>query len=170
MRRGLTALAAVAGVAGAGAVAAENVTASTVSKTTGTRTITATAITRTFSFIGAPNSKTVTIVNIDSLTINARCDGRGSPIVFGFTSASAADLFGRIFDGLGRIHIVRNSAFTKRSKGIALYPSGGDYDTTGTLLFETSTGQVVKVDYALDNSTTLNHQRVCTVYGSYIAS
>jgi len=165
-RRGLAALIAVASLAGAGVSAART----TVSRTSNTKTITATAVTRTFSFVGAPNSKTVTIVNIDSLTINARCDGAGSPIVFAFTSAPAADLFGRIFDGLGRIHIVRQSAFTKRSKGVALYPSGGDYDTTATLAFETSTGAVVKLDYALDNSTTLNHQRLCTAYGSYIAS
>ena len=128
------------------------------------------AVTRTFSFIGKPNSKAMTVVNIDGLLINARCNGNGSPIIFAFSSANNADLFGRIFDGQGRIHIVKNSAFTKTSKGVALYPSSGDYDSTGTVLFEQSNGKVVTVNYAFDNATTLNKTNVCTVYGSYIAT
>ena len=64
------------------------------------------ASSKTFSFIGKPNSSTTTLVNVDSLLINARCDATGKPVIFAFTSASSADLFGRIFDGLGRLHIV----------------------------------------------------------------
>ncbi len=128
------------------------------------------AVTRTFSFIAKPNSKTVTVVNIDSFLMNARCDAKGSPVVFGFSSADKADLFGRLFDGLGRIHIIKNSTFTSKSKGISLSPSSGDFDSTGTLLYETSTGKVVTVNYALDNATTLNRTNVCTVYGSFIAT
>ena len=37
-------------------------------------------------------------------------------------------------------------------------------------MFESSTGQVVTVDYAFDNATTLDHANVCTAYGSVIAS
>ena len=128
------------------------------------------AVTRTFSLIDRPGSSTATIVNIDSLLINARCDSRGNPVIFAFTSADRADLFGRIFDGLGRLHIVKNSSFTKTSRGVGLTPSSGDFDSTGSVLFETSTGKVVTVSYALDNSTTLARQNVCTVYGSFIAS
>ncbi len=128
------------------------------------------AVTRTFSFIARPNSKTSTLLNINSLLINARCDAKGSPVVFAFSSASSADLFGRLFDGLGRIHIIKNSAFTGKSKGVSLSPSSGDFDSTGTVLFETSSGRVVTVSYALDNATTLNRTNVCTVYGSYIAT
>lgn len=128
------------------------------------------AVTRTFSFIGKPNSTAMTVVDIDGLLINARCSGNGSPIIFAFSSASNADLFGRIFDGQGRIHIVKNSAFTKTSKGVALYPSSGDYDSTATVLFEQANGKVVTVNYAFDNATTLNRTNVCTVYGSYIAT
>jgi Flp pilus assembly pilin Flp len=130
----------------------------------------ASAVTRTFSFIGQKNSKTTTLVNIDSLLINARCSANGSPVIFGFSSATNADLFGRIFDGLGRIHIIRASTFTNKNKGVALSPSSGDYDSTGTVLFETSNGKVVTVNYAFDNSTTLNKMNVCTVYGSFIAT
>ena len=82
--------------------------------------VTAGAVSKTFSFIGKPNSSTTTLVNVDSLLINARCDATGKPVIFAFTSASSADLFGRIFDGLGRLHIVKNSAFTKTSKGVQL--------------------------------------------------
>jgi len=128
------------------------------------------AVARTFSFIGKPNSTAMTVVNIDGLLINARCSGNGSPIIFAFSSANNADLFGRIFDGQGRIHIVKNSAFTKTSKGVALYPSSGDYDSTATVLFEQANGKVVTVNYAFDNATTLNRTNVCTVYGSYIAT
>jgi hypothetical protein len=127
--------------------------------------------TRTFSFIDKANSKTTTLVNVDSLLINARCDSSGSPVIFAFTSASTADLFGRMFDGFGRGHIIKNSAFTKQSKGVSLSPSvSGDYNSSGTVMFESSNGAVVTVNYAFDNSTTLGKMNVCTVYGSVIAT
>ena len=130
----------------------------------------ASAVTTTFSFIGKANSKTQTVVSINSLVINARCGAKGSPVVFAFSSASNADLFGRLFDGLGRIHIIKNSSFTSKSKGVSLTPSSGDFDTTGTVLFETSTGKVVTINFALDNSSTLNKLNVCTVFGSLVAT
>ena len=131
----------------------------------------ANAVTKTFSFTGKSKSKTTTIVNIDSLLINARCDSAGNPVIFAFSSSNNADLFGRMFDGLGRLHIIKNSAFTKKSNGVSLSPSAtGDFDSSGTVMFGTSDGKVVTVDYAFDNSTTLNHLSVCTVYGSVIAT
>jgi hypothetical protein len=132
--------------------------------------ITSNPVTKTFSFIGKPGSKATTIVNIDSLIINARCSTSGSPVIFAFSSAQKADLFGRFFDGLGRLHIVKNSSFVKGTSGVALYPSSNDFDASGTVLFEVSDGTVVTVNYAFDNSTTLAKQNVCTVYGSYVAS
>jgi hypothetical protein len=132
--------------------------------------ITSNPVTKTFSFIGKPGSKASTIVNIDSLIINARCSTSGSPVIFAFSSAQKADLFGRFFDGLGRLHIVKNSSFVKGTSGVALYPSSNDFDASGTVLFEVSDGTVVTVNYAFDNSTTLAKQNVCTVYGSYVAS
>lgn len=128
------------------------------------------AVTKTFSFIGSPGSKTSTLLNIDSLLLNARCNTAGSPVVFAFTSAPAADLFARVFDGLGRLHLIKNTAFTKTSKGVQLSPSSGDFDASGQAIFETSRGQVVSVNIAMDNSTTLNHQRLCTVFGTLTAS
>jgi hypothetical protein len=129
-------------------------------------------VTKTFSFIGKPGSRTSTVVNIDSLLINARCSSNGSPVIFAFSSATSADLFGRIFDGLGRLHIIKNSSFTKKDvpKGLSLSTSSGDFDSTGTVLFEMSDGKVVTINYAFDNSTTLSKTNVCTVYGSLIAS
>jgi len=132
--------------------------------------ITSNPVAKTFSFVGKPNSKTTTIVNVDSLLMNARCDPRGNPVIFAFSSAQSADLFGRIFDGLGRLHIVKSSSFVKGTKGVALSTSSGDFDATGTMLYEISDGTVVTVNYAFDNSTTLGKQNVCTVYGSYVAS
>jgi hypothetical protein len=133
--------------------------------------ITSNPVTKTFSFIGKPGSKTSTvIVNIDSLLINARCSTNGSPVIFAFSSAQKADLFGRIFDGLGRLHIVKNSSFVKGTSGVLLSTNSGDFDATGTVLFEVSDGTVVTVNYAFDNSTTLAKQNLCTVYGSYTAS
>jgi hypothetical protein len=127
--------------------------------------------TKTFSFIGKPGSTTVNVVNVDSLKINARCATNGSPVIFAFTTASNADIFGRMFDGFGRGHIIRNSAFTKSSKGVSLAPSvSGDYNSSGTVMFETSGGKVVTVNYAFDNATTLAKLNVCTVYGSVIAT
>ena len=127
-------------------------------------------VTRTFSFIGVPSSKTVTVVNIDSLTINARCNAQGAPVIFAFSGSNNADLFGRYFDGLGRLHIVRNSSFDKGTRGVQLSATAGDFDATGTILYEAFNGRVVTVQYAFDNATTLGKRRVCTVYGSYVAS
>ncbi|MGO9906473.1 MAG: hypothetical protein ACLP4R_16660 [Solirubrobacteraceae bacterium] len=137
---------------------------------TASASVTPNAVTRTFSYIAKPNSKTTTLINIDSLLVNARCDSSGRPVIFAFSSASSADIFGRIFDGNGRVHILKNSSFTSQTKGIQLSTSSGDYDATGTVLFETSTGKVVTVNLAFDNSTTLAKQNVCTVYGSMIAT
>jgi hypothetical protein len=132
--------------------------------------ITSNPVTKTFSFIGKPGSKALNVVNVDSLLINARCSTSGSPVIFAFSSAQKADLFGRFFDGLGRLHLVKNSSFVEGTNGVALSTSSGDFDATGTVLFEVSDGTVVTVNYAFDNSTTLAKQNVCTVYGSYIAT
>ena len=128
-------------------------------------------VTRTFSFIAKPSSKTKVLFNVDSLLVNARCDSRGNPVIFAFTSAGAADIFGRMFDGLGRTHIIKNSAFTKKSKGVSLSPNiPGDFNSSGTVMFERSNGQTVTLNYGFDNSTTLAKKSVCTVYGSIIAT
>lgn len=172
--RNLSALAAVALAAGAVTAATAAATpdsASTVRTAHATAVGTSSPVSRTFSFIGKPNSKTTTLFNLDSLLINARCDARGNPVIFAFTSAGNADIFGRMFDGLGRQHTIKNSAFTSKSSGVSLSPAiPGDFNSSGTVMFESSTGQVVTVNYAFDNATTLAHLNVCTVYGSVIAS
>ncbi len=170
--RGLAALAVsvVALVLAAAGTSGATTTRAHVTTTARGTVSVSTAVTRTFSFIGKPNSRTMTVLDINGLLINARCSGNGSPIIFAFSRATNADLFGRIFDGAGRIHIVKNSAFIKSGRGVALYPSSGDFDGTGTVLFEQSNGKVVTVNYSFDNATTLNKTNVCTVYGSYIAT
>jgi hypothetical protein len=128
------------------------------------------AVTKTFSYIAKPSSKTLTLVNIDSLLINGRCDASGRPVVFAFSSAPRADIFAHIFDGYGRVHIVKNTSFTNKTKGTQLSPSSGDFDASGSVLFETTTGSVVTVNIAFDNSTTLVGQKLCTIFGSVIAT
>jgi hypothetical protein len=127
------------------------------------------AVTKTFSFIGPRNSKTATVVNINGLTINARCNSNGEPVIFAFSGASQADILGRVFDGQGRLHTIHNTSFTK-GVSVQLSTSSGDYDASGSVLFETSAGKVVTVTYAFDNATTLGKQNVCTAYGSFVAS
>ncbi len=133
-------------------------------------TTTAGAVTRTFSYIAGPGAKTATVINIDSLLVNARCSTSGSPVIFAFTSSTDADIFGQIFDGAGRLHKIHQSAFTKSGKGVQLSVSSNDFDANGTLGFENLSRQVVTIDLTFDNSTTLNHHRYCTVYGSYSAT
>ena len=72
---------------------------------------TAGTVTRTFSFIGPPGSKTAYIVNIDGLAINARCGTAGQPVIYAFSSVAKADVLGRIFDGL----VACTSSTTRRS-------------------------------------------------------
>jgi hypothetical protein len=143
--------------------------ASPVGAAPGVKTVT-NAIPRTFSFIGKPGGRTVGIVNINGFQMNARCDSRGNPVIFGFSLAAKADLLGRIFDGLGRLHSVHNTSFVKGTSGVFLSTTSGDFDASGSVLFEDSNGNVVSVNYAFDNATTLAKQNVCTVYGSLIAS
>lgn len=130
---------------------------------------TAGPVTRTFSFIGAPGSKTANIVSIDGLTINARCGTAGQPVIFAFSSVAKSDILGHVFDGLGRVHIVHNTSFGPKVS-VALSTTSGDFDASGNVLFETPTGKVVTVNYGFDNATTLGKQKVCTVFGSAIAS
>ena len=127
--------------------------------------------TKTFSFIGPPNgSKGITIVNVDGFLMNARCNASGAPVIFGFSSASQGDLEAHMVDGLGNLHTVHNTSFSKGTKGVQLSTNSNDFDSTGIALFETGGGKVVSVTYAYDNATTLNKRNVCTVYGSYVAS
>jgi hypothetical protein len=73
-------------------------------------------ITKTFSFIGKPGAGPVNVINkVDTLTVSARCNAQGFPVIFAFTSSKRADIFGRMFDGFGRGHIIKNSAFTDTS-------------------------------------------------------
>lgn len=125
------------------------------------------AVTKAFSFIAKPNSKTSTLFNVNGFLMNARCDSHGLPIVFAFGSG---DLFGHFFDGAGRSHLVHNTVFSTGKKGVLVSSTSSDFDGSGVLLFETSNGKVVTVNYAFDNSTTLNKQNLCTVFGSYVAS
>ena len=126
-------------------------------------------VTRTFSFIGAPGSKTANIVSINGLTINARCGSAGQPVIFAFSGVAKSDILGRIFDGLGRVHIIHNTSFGP-NVSVALSTTSGDFDASGSVLFETPAGKVVTVSYGFDNATTLGKQNVCTVFGSAIAS
>jgi hypothetical protein len=130
---------------------------------------TAGPVTRTFSFIGPSGSKTANVVSIDGLTINARCGTGGQPVIFGFSSVAGSDILGRIFDGLGRAHIIHNTSFGP-GVSVALSTSSGDFDASGSVLFETPTGKVVTVAYGFDNAPTLGKQKLCTVFGSAIAS
>jgi hypothetical protein len=126
-------------------------------------------VTKTFSFIAKPGSKTVNVVVVDGLTINARCGTGGQPLIFAFSNVPKADILGRVFDGLGRLHTIHNTSFTNKVS-VELSTSSGDFDASGNVLFETSAGKVVTVDYAFDNATTLGKMNVCTVYGSFVAS
>jgi hypothetical protein len=139
-------------------------------------TVTPNAVTKTFSFVGTASSPTTTLINnIDSFTINARCNSRGEPVIFAFSAASNGDIFGHLFDGLGRLHLIHNSSFTNATKGVSLSTSSGDFDASGSVMFEATNAQgsnpkVVTVNYGFDNSTTLQKLNRCTVFGSLVAS
>jgi hypothetical protein len=129
--------------------------------------------TKTFSLIAKSGQNAKVVVNVDGLTINARCgtgSNAGNPVVFAFSNVPAADLLGHMFDGAGRTHIIHDTQFNKGTKGVRISPTSSDFDGSGLVAFETSKGAVVTVAYAFDNATTLNKQNVCTVYGSYVAS
>jgi hypothetical protein len=156
-------------------VAAETASASTDHATVKTKVHRAVVkgsagpVTRTFSFIAPPGSKTANIVSIDGLTINARCGSAGQPVIFAFSGVAKADILGRIFDGLGRVHVIHNTSFGP-GVSVALSTTSGDFDASGSVLFETPAGKVVTVSYGFDNATTLGKQNLCTVFGSAIAS
>ncbi|MFZ0043581.1 MAG: hypothetical protein WAK93_19895 [Solirubrobacteraceae bacterium] len=128
-------------------------------------------VTKTFSFIASPGQPKTgrVILNADGLVINARCNAGGGPVIYAFSNADA-DLFGRVFNGFGRLSSIKQSAFIKGNKGVLLSVNNGDFDASGTVLYETFAGKVVTVNYAFDNATTLNKRKVCTVYGSAVAT
>jgi hypothetical protein len=151
------ALALIVSIAGLGAAGAGSASA-------------ASAVVRTFSFIGKPSSGGgKVIVNIDGLVLNARCNSSGEPVIFAFSNTDA-DLFGRAFDGYGRLSSIKQSAFVKGNPGVLLSVHSGDFDASGNVVYETVAGKVVSVNYAFDNSTTLARRNLCTVYGSFIAT
>ena len=126
-------------------------------------------LTKAFNFTSTTNNKTTTLFNADGLTVNARCDVNNAPVIFAFTSAFNADLFGHVIDGNGRVHVIANDTFSKFGKGVSLAPNiTGDRDASGVLDYETFAGKVVTVNYGFDNSPTLGNKKVCTVYGTYV--
>ncbi len=166
MRRMLGSRGMVASIAAFGAVVvvAAGPAAASVSKN---------PTTKTFSVIAKNGQKAKVAVNVDGLTINARCgtgSATGTPVVFAFSSVPAGDLLGHMFDGAGRTHIIHNTQFNKGTNGVRLTPTSSDFDGSGVVAFESSKGVVVTVTYAFDNATTLNRQNVCTFYGSYVAT
>lgn len=160
-RRTAAAAALAAGVLGAGAA--------TTSAATNVG-VTSNAVTKAFSFFASPGGKAKTLFNINGFSANARCSSAGSPIVFAFSSGNGGDLLGHVIDGAGRVHVIHNTSFYKKSKGQGIYPSSSDFDASGVVAYEDINSRVVTVTYALDNATTLNGRRVCTVYGTYTAS
>lgn len=171
-KRGIVLLtASVVAVAAAAGTASASSDHATVKTTVHPAIVKSTAapVTRTFSFIGPRGSKTTTIVSIDGLTINARCGTAGQPVIFAFSGVAKSDILGRIFDGLGRLHVIHNTSFDPKVS-VSLSTTSGDFDASGSVLYETPTGKVVTVNYGFDNATTLGKQDVCTVFGSAIAS
>ena len=129
--------------------------------------------TKTFSVIAKNGQNAKVAVNVDGLTINARCgtgSNAGNPVAFAFSSVPAGDLLGHMFDGAGRTHIIHNTQFNKGTRGVLITSSVSDFDGSGVVAFESSKGAVVTVTYAFDDATTLNKQNVCTFYGSYVAT
>ena len=166
MRRMLRSRAMVASIAAFGAVAA-------VAAGPESASVTKNPSTKTFSVIAKNGQKAKVAVNVDGLTINARCgtgSAAGTPVVFAFSGVPAGDLLGHMFDGAGRTHIIHNTQFNKGTNGVRLTPTSSDFDGSGVVAFESSKGVVVTVTYAFDNATTLNKQNVCTFYGSYVAT
>ena len=128
-------------------------------------------VTRTFSFSASPGQPKTgkVLLNTNGLLINARCNAAGEPVIYAFSNTDA-DLFGRVFDGYGRLTSIKQSAFVKGNKGVLLSVNNGDFDASGEVLYETFTSKVVTVQYAFDNATTLNKRKLCTVYGSAVSS
>jgi hypothetical protein len=124
-----------------------------------------------FAFQWARNSPSKQLFNVDGLSVNARCDSQGGPVIFAFTSLSHADLLGHMLDGSGRTHIIANDSFTKNSRGVSLAPNtSGDRDAAGTVIYGTSDGRALTVNYAFDNSRTMAGLNVCVVYGTLVGT
>ena len=76
-----------------------------------------------------------------------------------------------MIDGSGRTHIIATDSFTNGGKGARLAPNtSGDRDAAGTLVYGTSDGRALTVNYALDNSRTMAGLNVCVVYGTLVGT
>jgi hypothetical protein len=125
----------------------------------------------TMFFKGTASSGPQTVLNnVNGLTITASCDSSGDVLANASTTASNADLLGNVVD---------------LSTG-ADFPLSIDYFSSGTpegLLgplhtvpaeghteYATDAGKVVTLNYASENSPTLNGESVCVFYGTAIAN
>jgi len=124
----------------------------------------------TFAFRGTPGSSMRTLLNIDGLTIRARCDSAGKPRISATTSATNADLFGHVVTGSSKVHAIADDAFHAGVTDSLVAGAAGDPDASGSVQYEVSSGKLVSVNYSFDNSRTLNGINVCTVYGSALSS
>lgn len=124
----------------------------------------------TFAFQGTPGSSERTLLNVNGLTLKARCDSHGSAHISATTSGTNADLFGHVITGSGRVHAIADDAFHKGVTQNLVAGVTGDPDASGTVEYQVAPSKLVTVNYSFDNSRTLNGMKVCTVYGSALSS
>ena len=82
-------------------------------------------VTRTFSFVGPSGSKTATVVSIDGLTINARCNTSGGPVIFAFSSVAKSDILGRFSTGRVALHFRPQHVVRPRGSACLCRPPAG---------------------------------------------
>ena len=124
----------------------------------------------TFAFQGGKGSALRTLLNVNGLTIRARCNSAGSPQITATTSSNNADLFGHVITGHGRVHAIADDAFHKGVTANLVAGVTGDPDASGSVQYQIGSGKLVTVNYSFDNARTLNGTNVCTVYGSSLSS
>ena len=128
---------------------------------------TSSAQVKTLSFIGGSSTPTRTLLSVDGLTIKVSCDASTRPVITATTSAAHADLLGHIIDGGGAVHPIMDDAFTTTSSDdLTAGVTAADGDASGMVAYERAGGGVVTVNYAFDNTPTLNGLATCTVYGT----
>lgn len=124
------------------------------------------------SFKSGANSAKRTLLNVDGLRITTSCNASTKPVITATTSASHADLLGRVVTAKGKVKGIGDDMFTTMSSDdlTAGVGSAADSDGSGTVSYERDGGKVVTVNYAFDNKPTLAGENVCTVFGTAISN
>ncbi|HEV3319868.1 MAG TPA: hypothetical protein VG053_09125 [Solirubrobacteraceae bacterium] len=109
---------------------------------------------------------TVTLLNVDGLTLTGSCDSFGEPVLTANGSSEAE------FNSFGNGDTDVNKVVDGFSSTVTLLPGGSGRNSEGnaTAAYATPGGAVVTVNYGFDYTTSFDEFKGCGIWGTAISS